>query len=94
MDPTTTPAERVAMTTGKTYRLRLHYQAGNGHWVERTMCARYIGEDVMHAQKRYVFSGRPVFGTTEIDPKDVMSATQVPDGTAPHGPRPLKPSER
>lgn len=62
-----------AMTPGKKYWIR--YRIPGLHRVDRTMIVKYLG---MRGTE-LVLSGRPQFGSTEIDKKHVLVVQEVRD---------------
>jgi hypothetical protein len=70
------------MMTGKKYLI--HYRIPGRHRVPRTMVAKFLG-DV--GKGKMSFSGRPEFGTTELDEKWIDQVKPVDSATKCHADR-------
>lgn len=63
------------MEVGNKYLVR--YQIKGVHRRKREMVAKYLG----HTEEKLIFTGRPVFGTSELEPEHLISVKKVTMGT-------------
>lgn len=67
------------MKVGKKYWVR--YRIPGLHRADRTMIAKYLG---VVDSKNLSFSGRPQFGTTELEEQWILVVREVADHAEPH----------
>jgi hypothetical protein len=73
-----------SMVSGAKYRVR--YQIPGLHRIPREMVAKFISIDKDGifgdaGRDKFVFSGRPEFGTTDLERRHLLGAEMVPSST-------------
>lgn len=76
---------------GKRVIVRYEYQAGNYRMVTRVMGARFIG--VSLDRDEFVFSGRPLFGTTSLPRHQIRKTIEAGEDAKPFRPRKRQPGD-
>jgi hypothetical protein len=69
----------VELKPARTYKVTMHYQAGNGHMITRAMVAKFM--TLESASNSYVFSLRPAAGTQHVPVDWVIGIERMDGGT-------------
>lgn len=70
---------RLVMEIGAKYKVTYKSETQR---IPRTLVAMYLGDDTYNGNHK--FSGRPVFGTTDLPKNWILSVETVPSDTQPH----------
>jgi uncharacterized protein YprB with RNaseH-like and TPR domain len=80
-----------ALLPGAMYWFKYKLQAGNYQWYEHETIAMFL--NYADKGKQIVVSGRPEFGTAQLEKENVLQFKIMEDGTHPRQPRRVKSSK-